>query len=288
MNSDNILDFKENLKSTPAETDQYFTRPKAYYSFFIHLINSTIISLLAGAIAYFIGFVLHLEESITNMLAQAFYTLAALILVLPFTYKTIINDLKRAKKKLLLVLLISVLFFIIYLSINLLYSQYIEANFIKLLVKINIISKETYNAFSTSQNQSELLLIFENNFSKWAIIPFIAIIGPLYEEIIFRKALFRLFNIKKPALNIIITGALFALIHVASSILIIISSLLTKGNTEYRFDNLILEFVFFFNYFISGVILGFIYCITGYNILPCFIVHMLNNAYTAAILIFFK
>lgn len=287
MENTNFFDFKKNLNTTPAETDQYFSRNHSYYLILIYLVNSIVISLIFGSIAYIIGELLKLEDVITNTISEVLTSLTAICLALPMAYKTIINDLKRSKKQLLLILLFSVLAFGVFYAISTLYDNHIQKFIIKLLNNIHIISDKTYESFETSKNQLAILELFSNKYTKWIMFPFIGIIIPIYEEIIFRKAMFRIFNFKKSVFNILVSGAIFGAIHITTSILVIITGLIDPANNSYSLDHITLEFVFFFNYFLSGLMLGVVYAISGYNIIPTIIIHILNNSLNAIICIFF-
>lgn len=279
-----IFDFKNNIKQTPAETDETFSRRRALYLLLIHIANYFVITTIIGSFVYLIFEALkeplNINDSIIEATVQTLCYIVMLATVIPFTYKSIIKDFKDSLKKPLFLILMSIGLFVAFLIITTLYSSLIESNIINFFVKLNIISKETYESYQTSINQQTIVALFDNKYSIMIFVPTLVIIGPLYEEIIFRKAFFRLLNFKNPVLNIVISGAIFGAIHVISPLLLVVLNLLT-GQEGYKFDNIFLELIFFFNYFLSGVLLGIIYNITGHKIVPVYIVHLLNNLLVA-------
>ena len=117
------------------------------------------------------------------------------------------------------------------------------------------------NDSSVNQQSIEYIL-----FSKYGIfmILIIVVIGPILEELVFRKAIHKfLDNFKLPNwLIVLISSVLFGLIHVASA-----------G-----------DFIYIFSYLFMGVALGTLERITK-NIYPSIIVHMFINGMATALLI---
>lgn len=287
---ESIINIKENFSKTPAQTDEAFSRKKAFYLILIYFANSLIISSILGLIIMGICNLFKVDKIITDAIVQLFSLVVPVGLAVPFVYKAFYRDFKVLKNKLGLSLLLILGLGLAFILLTTLYSNYIEKWIIQLFVNLNIIDSEVYKNFSSSINQITIEKLLSNNISAWIVAPCLVFFGPLFEEIIFRKALFRLFNFKKPILNIITTGALFGAIHVVMSIVIVATAMITSsisGEVIYTIDNIFLESIFFVNYFISGIVLGTIYVITGYNIIPTLIIHVINNLMVFIILMFF-
>lgn len=117
----------------------------------------------------------------------------------------------------------------------------------------------------TSVNQNSIEMVLNTTSINAIIMSFIAIIvGPIVEELVFRKAMFNVLKNKWVAL--FVSSAIFALIH-------------NIGN-GYAFGDLILVSL---TYFGAGLGLGLIYIITKRNVLATICVHILAN--TISILI---
>jgi hypothetical protein len=83
-------------------------------------------------------------------------------------------------------------------------------------------------------------------------------IGPVIEELVFRKALFGL--IKKDSIALLVSTLVFGLIHVVSEPSI--TEALINGSS----------------YFIMGFVFGYIYIKSDRNIMIPIVVHIINNA----------
>lgn len=112
---------------------------------------------------------------------------------------------------------------------------------------------------STADNQSSIEAILGG---KGFIFMFLAagILGPICEEIVFRKGFFSLFKSKE--LGLIVSSLCFAMIHITSSF------------GQYNFLSLTLMTM---PYLFSGVAFGIIYIKNDCNLAVPTIVHMLSN-----------
>lgn len=288
MESQSVFNFKQNFNLRPSETDEAFSFRHSVFLVLVYLAHAILISTIVTLIFEGIFSIVQVDPAISTAITQTVTTVISLGLTIPFVYKALYKDAKKSFKHFGLVLLMSFGFFVLYYLIIILYTKFIETNVIKGLVSINVISEETFAAKADSLNQQAIEQMFSNKISTIIVVPAVAVFGPLFEEIIFRKAFFRLFNFKHKSLNIVLTSILFGLIHVVSSILVIIMEIIMakatgQGNTG--FDAILIECIYFFNYFLAGVLLGTVYSITGNNIVPCFIVHFLNNALVSLLLI---
>ena len=124
-----------------------------------------------------------------------------------------------------------------------------------------------------SQNQMEIESMLKNatmiEKALYAII--IVIVAPLVEEIIFRKSLFGVFKklkIKKIYI-VLITGAIFGLMHITSAIVGYI--------VEGQYSLIGPEFLFGITYIAMGIIFGYVYYKSDENIYSSLILHIINN-----------
>jgi membrane protease YdiL (CAAX protease family) len=107
-----------------------------------------------------------------------------------------------------------------------------------------------------SANQSFLGVLLQSEFA--LLFAFMAIVlGPVVEEMIFRKALFSL--IHNPIYAVIFSAVLFMVIHLGAEPTIL--SFLVNG----------------LGYLIPGVIFGLLYLRYNKNIAPLMVIHILNN-----------
>lgn len=189
--------------------------------------------------------------------------------LVPFLFKSIKIDtllLKGKIKKTLLTVLIGVA--ILY-GINILINIFFS------------IIKFTDNA----ANQEAIESMFTNNSGILIFIYciVIAIIGPLVEELIFRKAIFGCLK-KFPKLNkiwkIVISGLIFGLIHVISGIV--------EGAIAGDTSLIISEAINSITYVSMGFLFGGIYVYSEENIYPSLIVHIINNTISIVIILMIK
>ena len=174
-------------------------------------------------------------------------------------------------------LIFSLIAFVAFMAIIMVYNLTIQEFMIQLLVRLNIISEEVLKAYSESGNQQAINSMLTNPASAIIAIPTLVVLGPVTEELVFRKALFRLFNFKNNIFSILITAFLFGIIHVSSAILLNLTQILS-GNIAYGIQTTILEIIYLGSYCLPGLLLGIVYSITGHNIYPVMLVHILNNA----------
>lgn len=141
--------------------------------------------------------------------------------------------------------------------------SFIISNFISNIdyySQLNGIIKRTYETLNTtSDNQSIIELMLK---SPSFILMFLsaAIIGPICEELVFRKAFFDIF--KDSTIALFVSSLFFGLIHVISSI------------GSYSLYELFLMLV---PYIASGVAFGYIYIRYKKNIWIPILIHMLSN-----------
>lgn len=190
-----------------------------------------------------------------------------------FTYKLFINDFKRAAKtpaKSLRQIFIGSL---VFLGIGLL-SSIVVSVILALLAEVGVVRESLISGDSENQ---EIIIKMVKYGGIISVITFFAVVamGPLVEEIVFRKALFSLFK-NKNRVAIFISAAIFGAIHVTSAILMYLLMILQSAE-GIGFDNILVEMVYFISYFASGIALSAIYQHTERNIFIVAVIHILNN-----------
>jgi len=133
-----------------------------------------------------------------------------------------------------------------------------------------------------SENQKTIVALLQSKYVAIVLLTTV-ILAPLIEEIVFRKAFFDLLS-KKTKMNsitiIVVSGISFAMIHFVMAILDILLS-------EQGLGALLSELIYIIPYFISGLVLGYIYEKSERNILVPITIHMLNNILSAILILFF-
>jgi membrane protease YdiL (CAAX protease family) len=119
---------------------------------------------------------------------------------------------------------------------------------------------------STSVNQEVIESALKSNGIVLMILSAV-ILGPIAEELIFRKAIFGL--IKKNSVALIVSSLVFGLIHLLN---------------EETFSNLLVNGV---SYFIMGLIFGYIYIRNKRNIMVPIIVHIVSNLISVLFILFY-
>ena len=278
----NIDNFSRNFDIAPSQIDQSYKRPRAFLLIFIYYLSTLIISLFIQIGIIIVNTILEyllsikIDTAILNSLSMTLTYLATLIFLIPFSFQILKNDFKIAFKKPFKIFFFSAVFFLGFTVLSDLYYIYIEPNIIKLFVKLNFLDQNIVNSNTVSGNQQSIESLLQNKVSALILIPSIIIIGPFVEELIFRKGLFRAINFKNNIINILISGLIFALIHVLTTIFATVLYIIS-GIDGYNFQHIILELIYLWGYFLSGIMLGTIYVLTGQNITIVFIVHLLNN-----------
>lgn len=145
----------------------------------------------------------------------------------------------------------------------------------------NILS-ELIGLTGDSENQKTIVALLQSKYVAIVLLTTV-ILAPLIEEIVFRKAFFDLLS-KKTKMNsitiIVVSGISFAMIHFVMAILDILLS-------EQGLGALLSELIYIVPYFISGLVLGYIYEKSERNILVPITIHMLNNILSAILILFF-
>ncbi len=133
--------------------------------------------------------------------------------------------------------------------------------FYGLTIVSNIIISTLENYYNLSNSENQKIIEMLLTYSPLPMIIATTILGPIVEELIFRKTIFGLIENKINAL--IVSSFVFALIHMISS--------LSAGY------NMIELIVLTLPYLSAGFILGYIYIKTNLNIYYVTAIHMLTN-----------
>ena len=234
--------------------------------FLISSFLSVVISLSVSFMFQLFNFDLESEQNV--LLVKSIYQLIVylfmFIILFLINKDELISDVKKLFKNKINIILISIIasygiFYVINGVFNVL-VQNAEAyiNEVRNLFYYPPF-KQMATITSTATNQVEIEALLK---SSGAIFMFISagVVGPICEEIVFRKAFFNLFKSKE--LGILISSLFFGFIHINSSM----------GN----FD-LTSSILMTIPYIVSGVAFGYIYIKNDCNVVLTTIVHMLTN-----------
>lgn len=134
---------------------------------------------------------------------------------------------------------------------------------------IGVVTLILNNLFKIDSSQNQIIIELALKYSAIPMIISAGLIGPLVEELIFRKSIFGLFENKKIAL--VVSTISFSVIHILSSI-----------GMGY---NLIQLLVMLIPYVSAGALFGFIYIKTNYNIYYVTLIHMFSNLLAITLLL---
>lgn len=174
------------------------------------------------------------------------YVLIALTFIIfgSFYFTEDFKKIKQNKKVFLVSLLLGLV------VVGLLFGNSMLANYLVSLVDTNT---------SSSVNQNLLVNMILNGQAPIVFIT-VLIFAPIVEEMVFRKAIFNLLKNIHPALRIILAGMIFAIPHMLSAE-----------------SSVLVWFIYFASYSISGILLGLVYHFSKENIYASIITHALNN-----------
>ncbi len=127
-----------------------------------------------------------------------------------------------------------------------------------------------FNITSSSDNQEQIEKIM-TGYYPIILVPALVILGPVCEELIFRRSFFNIFKMEtKKWIKIIVSGSVFGFIHVGMAVLLYI---IEKAPSQIIIEELLLGVP----YILQGIGLSYIYSRSEENILPVLIIHILNN-----------
>lgn len=276
-----VDNFRNNLSLQPSVIDSGFSRIKSALVLFLYYFATTFINLILTFAILIINEILTLFyiiidiEVIESLLMTLTYITTILCLI-PFFIKIIGSDIKKIFKTPIKAILIILILYLGVLTITNLYYEFIEPLLINISVKLNIIDQSVVDSNLTSDNQASIEALYNHPIAMWILIPSVIFIGPLTEEMVFRKALFRIVNSKKNIINILISSLLFASIHVASGILLTAFTQILI-DPKMAFQLIFLELIYSGGYFLAGLLLSTCYVLSGQNLIIVFIIHLLNN-----------
>ncbi|MGM9972382.1 MAG: lysostaphin resistance A-like protein [Anaeroplasmataceae bacterium] len=168
-----------------------------------------------------------------------------------FLYKCLIADFKNYKEN---------------LGKNILYSLLLGALFCGV---VNLISYLVGKVVPDSENQKTIEMVFSYKAYIPVMVFVVGILGPVIEELVFRKAIFTIFKGKNFLIPLIVSTIVFSLPHMLS----------TSNVKVWQW------LIMFIPYLASGLMLGGIYKLGKENIYYSLIAHFINNI-VAIILIF--
>jgi membrane protease YdiL (CAAX protease family) len=122
---------------------------------------------------------------------------------------------------------------------------------------------QIFNITETSDNQAAIDFMFENGrMIDWALLViFTVFFAPIVEELVFRKAIMTFFK-TTPLIAILISGIAFGYIHVTSG-----------------------DYIQIIYYMTIGMVLGFFYYRSKFNIFVPIIMHMIFNGFLVSMIL---
>lgn len=238
-------------------------KQKGIYTIVTYLIVFNIVSLLISAIvvSYFKSFDSGLSTIENTYLTSSLINfLVYVVLIIGVGYfnwlevKTDIKEFVKDKGNIIVKVLAA---YGIFLAINYFISSLITNIEFYHNLTSGILGNKPIN--TTSDNQSAIEAILHSK-GFWMMFLSAGILGPICEEVVFRKAFFNICKTKE--MGILLSSLCFGLIHITSSI------------GMYDSLSLILMTI---PYITSGVAFGIIYIKNDCNIVVPTIVHMLSN-----------
>lgn len=202
-------------------------------------------------------------DKISPMVQFLVYVIAIAGVII-ISSKIIISDLKTFRGK---------LFAMGAVGCALLYAANIVSNLIMILLGVNDNSANQDAIESMMQPGLPIILTFITT----------VILAPILEELVFRKSIFNLFP-KKPYLALVVSSLCFGFMHVISTVITIIPSLLTGNATYLKF---ITELFYGIVYSLMGYALGYTYLKSNKNIIGPIFAHMLSNLLAFIISIYY-
>lgn len=210
-----------------------------FYFLIMNVFTNFISGIIYSTLDY--NYILNNSNFINSLYQIAVYIIlfVPLVLFLKDDLKTDLFDLKKDRSKSLMNFFIG---YVIFFCFNIL------ASILTMIFKIE-----------TSENQNQIVdMAKSSGFGLFAILLSAVLLGPLTEELIFRKAFFKVF--KNNYVSLIISSFVFGLIHILS----------TDGTFK---EQLIVGIP----YFASGLGFGLAYIKSDRNILIPTAIHMVSN-----------
>ena len=203
------------------------------------------------------------NKYMSDVLAWSNFTIYIIALgtLLPFSIKFLIKDLKDFKKN------PGINFKWFGFGVLIMYGGIYASAIIVEILSFNL---ET----GDSANQEIIVSLLKSGGINMFLMTIMTVIfAPILEEIVFRKYLFGLFK-KNTMKTVILSAIIFAGIHTIPTCIEMIPSLFTG---DAKFTDLYLEFIYIFQYIGQAFALAFVYHKTKGNIIPCIMIHFLNN-----------
>lgn len=256
------------------ELDHYENKKKYILSialyFGIFYIASIIVSVIVSFAWMAINNVPSLEENsplytkyMTDVLAWSNFGvyLIAMAVLLPISFKILIKDIKEFKNN------PGLNFKWFGFGVLIMYGGIYASAIIVEILSFNL---ET----GDSANQELIVSILKSGGINMILMSLMTVIfAPIIEEIVFRKCLFGLFK-KNTIKTVILSTVIFAGIHTIPTCIELLPGVITGDN---KVTDLYLEFIYIFQYLGQAFALAFVYHKTKGNLIPCIMIHFLNN-----------
>ena len=233
------------------------------YTIITYLIVFNIVSLLISAIVvgFFKSFDTGLSTAENEHIASSLINLLVYVVLIIgvgyFNWREVKTDIKEFVKDKENIIVKVFAAYGIFLAINMFISSLITNIEFYHNLTSDILGNTPIN--TTSDNQTSIEAILHSN-GFWMMFLSAGILGPICEEVVFRKAFFNVCKTKE--MGILLSSLCFGLIHITSSI------------GMYDSLSLILMTI---PYITSGIAFGIIYIKNDCNIVVPTIVHMLSN-----------
>lgn len=267
------IDYSENRK-------KYWLGLGLYFGIFyivaviIQVIVSAVVLIANGWTGELLEGSIQYEKYMNDTLAWSNFLIyvAAIASITPFTAKLFKHDFKQLK------LQPGLIFKWFGFGMLIMYGGVIASNII-----INVITFIFNLPLGESTNQMTIEAIMGSSFTNFFLMSTMTVImAPFIEEIIFRRCLFGIFK-NRTFKTVILSALIFSAIHVVPACLTMIPSVLI-GETS--FSLLFLEFLYILNYIGQGFALSIVYHKTRGNLIPCIMIHFVNNFIATVSIIF--
>jgi membrane protease YdiL (CAAX protease family) len=244
------------------------------YTIVTYLLVFNIVSLLISAIVVSVlkSFNMNIEIQENENLASSIVNLLVyIVLIIGIGYfnlrevKTDIKEFVKDKENIIIKIFAA---YGIFLVINFFVSSLITNIEVYYNLTSDILGNNPIN--TTAENQTAIEQILHSK-GFWMMFLSAGILGPICEEVVFRKAFFNICETKE--MGILLSSICFGLIHITSSI------------GQYDILSMILMTI---PYITSGIAFGIIYIKNDCNIVVPTIVHMLSNIISMLGIIFLK
>ena len=256
------------------ELDHYENKKKYILGIALYFSIFYIVSIIVSVVVGFVWMAINNSPSIqegsplynkymTDVLAWSNFIVyfIAMLSLIPITFKIILKDFKDFKEN------PGFNFKWFGFGVLIMYGGIYASAIIVEILSFNLKTGE-------SANQEMIVTILKSGGINMILMSLMTVIfAPIIEEIIFRKCLFGLFK-KNTIKTVIISAIIFAGIHTIPTCLELLPGVILGDN---HVTDLYLEFIYIFQYLGQAFALAFVYHKTKGNLIPCILIHFLNN-----------